>query len=240
MFDKIQELLDRGQIIKAKESHYSVVTGDYAGVRGKESSVWINDVLVLSSQLPDNHPLKKEIERISLHKERSSVFDQMYAILESLKNDNTLSERRFEMQRKDYDLFLSHANADKLSYVDDLYATLKKLGISIFYDKVELSWGDNWKQVILDGTNSSEFAIIVISENFFDREWTEKELHEFLARQNTSGQKIVLPLLHNITVDRLKEKYPSLGDIQVIASNRYSKEEVAILFAKELIKRLRE
>ena len=239
LFGKTQELLDRGKMIKAKESHYSAVTGDYTGVSGTESSVWINDVLVFSSQLPNNHPLKKEIERIYSHKERSSVFKQMYAILESLKNDNTLSERKFEMQRKDYDLFLSHANADKLSYVDDLYATLRKLGISVFYDKVELSWGDNWKQVILDGTNSSEFAIIVISENFFDREWTEKELQEFLARQNTSGQKIVLPLLHNITVDRLKEKYPSLGDIQVIDSNRYSKEEVAILFAKELIKRFR-
>ena len=135
-------------------------------------------------------------------------------------------------------LFLMHVKIN-LNYVDSLYMTIRELGVHVFYDTEILSWGDNWKQVILDGTNSSEFAIIVISENFFGREWTERELQEFLARQNTSGQKIVLPLLHNITLERLKEKYPSLGDIQVIDSDRYSKEEIAILFAKELIKRLR-
>lgn len=141
--------------------------------------------------------------------------------------------------RKTYDVFISHANKDKSDYVDALYLAIRKLGVNIFYDTEVLSWGDNWKQAILDGTESSEFAIIVISDNFFDREWTERELSEFLKRQNASGQKIVLPLLHNISLDMLKAQYPTLGDIQVITTERYSKEEVAILFAKELIKRLK-
>ena len=55
------------------------------------------------------------------------------------------------------------------------------MGINIFYDKESLEWGDNWKAVILNGTKKAEFAVIVISENFFDREWTEKELTEFLS-----------------------------------------------------------
>lgn len=147
--------------------------------------------------------------------------------------------RSLSKVRKEYDVFISHANKDKSEYVDELYLAIRKLGTHIFYDSEVLSWGDNWKQVILDGTERSEFAVIVISENFFDREWTEIELNEFLTRQNTSGQKIVLPLLHNISLDMLKEKYPALGDIQVIDTQRYTKEEIAILFAKELIKRLR-
>lgn len=89
----------------------------------------------------------------------------------------------------------------------------------------------------MDGTANSEFAIIVISKNFFDREWTEKELGEFLNQQNESGQKIVLPLLHNITLNELKEHYPELEDIQCISSNDCSREEIVILLAKELIKR---
>ncbi|WP_242623662.1 toll/interleukin-1 receptor domain-containing protein [Intestinimonas massiliensis (ex Afouda et al. 2020)] len=155
------------------------------------------------------------------------------------ENAQMSAQTKEVITKKEYDVFISHACKDKSDYVDSLYMTIRKLGVHIFYDTEILSWGDNWKQVILDGTNSSEFAIIVISENFFGREWTERELQEFLTRQNTSGQKIVLPLLHNITLERLKEEYPSLGDIQVIDSNRYSKEEIAILFAKELIKRLR-
>ncbi len=144
-----------------------------------------------------------------------------------------------QKEYREYDVFISHANKDKLDYVDDLYLTIRKLGVRIFYDTEVISWGDKWKQVILDGTARSEFAIIVISENFFDREWTEIELTEFLKRQNESEQKIVLPLLHNISVDDMKNKYPFLEEIQVIDTKKYTKEEIAILFAKELIKRLK-
>lgn len=152
------------------------------------------------------------------------------------KDVSALSEKPL---RKKYDVFISHANKDKLSYVNDLNKVIKKLGVNIFYDTDVLSWGDNFKQVILDGTAESEFAIIVISKNFFGREWTERELNEFLAQQNASGQKTVLPLLYGITFDELKEKYPTLGDIQAITTKDYTKPEIAILLAKELIKRYR-
>ncbi len=132
-----------------------------------------------------------------------------------------------EKAHKKYDVFISHAQKDKLDYVDDLYMAVRKLGIQIFYDFEEISWGDNWKQTILDGTSDSEFAIIVISENFFDREWTNKELKEFLTRQNESGQKIILPLLHGVTVEQFKDKYPELKEIQCIESENYNKEVIA-------------
>ena len=138
---------------------------------------------------------------------------------------------------KQFDVFISHASKDKSDYVDGLYVNLRRLGISIFYDTDSISWGDNWKKAILEGTAKSEFAIIVISENFFDREWTNRELNEFLQRQNESGQKIVLPLLHNITRDQLIEQYPELEEIQVIDTATKTKEDITILFAKELLKR---
>ncbi|MGT2753452.1 toll/interleukin-1 receptor domain-containing protein [Streptococcus ovis] len=138
-----------------------------------------------------------------------------------------------------YDVFLSHANKDKLDFVDELNRSLEKLGVNIFYDKNSLEWGDNWKQRILDGVKKATFAIIVISENFFDREWTEKELNEFLTRQTSEGQKLILPIIHNISHDDLHDKYPEVGDIQVISSYSYSSDEIALLFAKQLIKRLK-
>ena len=113
------------------------------------------------------------------------------------------------------------------------------MGVKIFYDKEELEWGDNWKDRILNGTKKDEFAIIVISENFFDREWTERELGEFLNRQNRNGQKLILPILHNISVEQLKEKYPTVADIRAIDSSKYSCDEIALSFAVQLIKRLK-
>jgi hypothetical protein len=141
--------------------------------------------------------------------------------------------------RKQYGIFISHANKDKDTYVDSLNAAVRRLGVNIFYDTDSLSWGDNWKQMILDGTQNSEFAIIVISNNFFDREWTERELKEFLTQQNENHQKKVLPLLYGISLEELKAHYPELGDIQCIKSDDYTLEEIVILLAKELIKRYR-
>lgn len=152
------------------------------------------------------------------------------------KVSNITVSPKSELVRKQYDVFISHANKDKLDYVDGLYLELKKLGINIFYDSEVLSWGDNWKEVILEGTEKSEFAIIVISDKFFDREWTEKELAEFLKRQNESGQKIILPLLHNISLDDLEKHYTDLGNIQCIDSDK-ANDQIAILLARELIKR---
>ena len=143
------------------------------------------------------------------------------------------------MKDKKYDLFISHASNDKNTYVRGLYEALSQLGINIFYDEDSITWGDRWKDKILEGTASSEFAIIVISNSFFGREWTERELHEFLQRQNDSEQKMILPLLFGVSQEQLEEKYPQLADIQYLDTTKHSFESIAILFAKELIKRLR-
>lgn len=140
---------------------------------------------------------------------------------------------------KEHDVFISHANKDKEDFVEDLYQSLSKLGVDIFYDKTSIEWGDNWKNKILNGTKNAEFAIIVISENFFDREWTERELSEFLNMQNKNGQKLILPIIHNITAEELKRKYPNVADVQAVDSEKYTSDEIALMFAKQLIKRLK-
>lgn len=139
-----------------------------------------------------------------------------------------------------YDVFISHANEDKLVFVEELKKSLDKLGIKVFYDKDSLEWGDDWKKKIIEGTKKAEFAIIIISSNFFDREWTEKELSEFLSRQNQNGQKIILPILHDITREQLIRKYPKVAEIQYINSLEHSCDEIALMFAKQLIKRLKQ
>ena len=161
--------------------------------------------------------------------------DKYYPEESNMMNKQQLRNNEF----KKYDVFISHANKDKSDYVEDLYLTIKKLGIEVFYDKETFDWGDNWKQKIYDGVESSEFAIIVISNNYFGREWTENELHAFLNRQNSNGEKIILPLLHGISISDLTKQYPELGDIQAICDSQYDVKDVAILFAKQLLKRYR-
>lgn len=140
---------------------------------------------------------------------------------------------------KKYDVFLSYASKDSKKYIEGLYKELKKYGLNIFYDKESIDWGDEWKKRILESTQDSEFAILVISKNYFGGEWTERELNEFLSRKNESGQSIILPIIRGITNKELTEKYPEIGNIQTISTKNNTVEKIAIRFAKKYIERLK-
>ncbi len=241
---RVESFIERGRIIMKEEYHHSQLMPDY--ISGPKTEQWFNEINIFNSRFLRNHSLHDQIADICKgHKHSFTPHEEMMGCLQALITDDEFwqeieqKEKTVKKSSKEYDVFISHANADKEEYVNQLKSSLEKLRISIFYDKDTLEWGDNWKDKILEGVKKAEFAIIVISENFFGREWTEKELIEFLDRQNTSGQKIILPILHNITVDQLKEKYPAVADIQALNSVDYSCDEIALKFAGQLIKRLK-
>lgn len=132
------------------------------------------------ASIPDSCPLKDEFVNARIWKnEFASALDEMIGLLSSYLEWQGSGQAMPRISGKQYDLFLSHANKDKIAYVDALYASLSKLGIPIFYDKEVLQWGDKWKERILEGVAKSEFAIIVVSDNFFGREWTERSSPNF-------------------------------------------------------------
>lgn len=140
----------------------------------------------------------------------------------------------------DYDVFISHANNDKANFVDELTASLENLRINIWYDATQIDWGDNWKLQIKNGLNKCRFGIVIISPQFLGREWTEKELNDLLQRQNASGQKVVLPLLFNLSVAEMKEQYPQLESFQAkCIDNNTDVRDITIDFARILIRSLK-
>ena len=213
---------------------------------------WLQQVLFYLQRIIDKNFNQYILETINVGKGWNGItdrikFNEFSGRLRSISRNIDLffdneeimpvTKSSFLKRNKEYDVFISHASSDKIDYVEELYQTISKLGIRVFYDKEVIDWGDNWKQKIYDGVELSEFAIIVISDNFFGKEWTEKELQSFLNRQNNSGEKIILPLLHGITISDLCHHYPDLSEIQVISDSEYDKKDVAILFARQLLKR---
>ena len=140
-----------------------------------------------------------------------------------------------------YDVFVSHANADKESFVNSLEAGLREsLKINVWYDTNEIDWGDSLKSQIENGLKQCRFGIVVISPEFLGREWTEKELNELLQRQNERGQKTVLPLLYHLTVDDMKKRYPALKDFKArIIKPEDEAKDIVIDFARILIHALK-
>lgn len=244
---QLNELLERAKNIKLPIN----ATFGKTNIRenNKPSEVWMNDVQIFYENYLKDHALGDRIKTLLFLRELDA-FNNLVACLESISKDRNFINKMNGIEKvtvpkyqangiPEYDVFISHANKDKENFVEQLYQSINKLGINVFYDRESLEWGDNWKDRILNGTKKSEFAVIVISENFFDREWTEKELAEFLSRQNRNGQKLILPILHNITLSQLQERYPSVADIQAIDSKKYTCDQIAIMFARQLIKRLK-
>lgn len=240
---KLADLLERTNSLSKPNR---MKTDSQGKEQNLQANIWMDDVQTFYSTYLRSHPLSSRIGTLLLQRK----FDELVAALTSISKDEAFIDKMNGVEKvevpkyqaktlPEYDVFISHANKDKEDLIEELYQSLQKLGINIFYDKESLEWGDNWKEQILNGTKKAEFAIIVISENFFDREWTERELSEFLNRQNRNGQKLILPIVHNITMQQLQEKYPNVADIQAIDSSKYNCDQIALLFAKQLIKRLK-
>ena len=166
---------------------------------------------------------------------------------ETARRTATLVEEQMAMKygnmataEYEYDVFVSHANANKQSFVDSLYDQLNRLRIRIWYDSTEIDWGDGLKEKIQEGLSKCRFGIVILSPEFIERKWTNQELSELLTRQNESHEKVVLPLLYNLTVEQMKEQYPVLGDIKAreVREDEDAK-DVVIDFARILIRQLK-
>jgi len=93
------------------------------------------------------------------------------------------------------DVFLCHTSADKKRFVEPLIAELDKRGITYWYDKAEIKWGDRISSKVDEGLRISRYVLVFLSENFIGRNWPEAELASALSRENDRGEIVVLPLV---------------------------------------------
>lgn len=110
-----------------------------------------------------------------------------------------------------YDVFISHASADKANYILPLASALEAKGIKVWLDSMEITWGDSVTMKVNGGLRSSKFVLVCLSKNFLMRPWPESEMSSALAIQNSLGVKRVLPLILN-SKDEVLESYPLLAD----------------------------
>lgn len=138
---------------------------------------------------------------------------------------------------KQYDVFISHASKDKLSYVDKLAQAIKNEGLEMFYDADSIEWGDNISEKIETALSNCLLAVVVISKHYFGRQWTEHEIRTLLKRQSEEHEKLVMPILYGVTKKQLVSHYPELNDIQFKYSKNCKCDEMASILKKEIEKR---
>lgn len=93
------------------------------------------------------------------------------------------------------DVFLCHASEDKQAIVDPLRAELEKAGISCWYDRAEITWGDSLTHKVNEGLRTSRYVVVVLSRSFLAKNWPRRELDAAINLEASSGEVKVLPLI---------------------------------------------
>jgi hypothetical protein len=116
---------------------------------------------------------------------------------------------------KRWDVFISYAHEDKEEFVHGLAEALKNRGYEVWYDSFSLKLGDSLRESIDRGLIESRFGVVVLSQNFFAKHWTNRELNG-LAAIEVAGEKVILPLWHGVTHADVVEYSPILADRKAI------------------------
>ncbi|HAF22846.1 MAG TPA: hypothetical protein DEV93_11030 [Chloroflexi bacterium] len=103
-----------------------------------------------------------------------------------------------------YDAFICHASEDKDPFVREFANELKANHVEVWYDEFSLRLGDSLRQAIDRGLANSRFGIVVLSPAFFSKNWPQRELDGLVQREMSGGEKVILPVWHNVTRDEVE------------------------------------
>ncbi|MCO6046302.1 toll/interleukin-1 receptor domain-containing protein [Aeoliella sp. ICT_H6.2] len=170
---------------------------------------------------------KRELTRRAINRDITRELREQSTLLGSMsKSKLALHERHTSGEQTHFDLFVSHATEDKESLVRPLATALTALSIAVWYDEFTLTIGDSLRKSIDHGLANSRFGLVVLSSDFFAKNWTQYELNGLVSRE-MEGQKVILPLWHKITKDDVMKFSPTLVDKVALNTSIYSIEEIA-------------
>ena len=127
---------------------------------------------------------------------------------------------------REYDVFISHASEDKDQIVRPLAHALKNEGLTVWYDEFELKIGDSLRRKIDRGLANSRVGLVVLSQSFINKGWTNYELDGIVTRTIT-GEQLLLPIWHKLSKQEVIKFSPSLADKVARSTATHTVEEIA-------------
>ncbi len=125
------------------------------------------------------------------------------------------------------DLFISHASEDKDDFVRPLSYLLREYGVDVWYDEFELRIGRSISRSIDKGISNSNYGLIVLSESFFNKNWTEYELRSFNSYEVDNGD-VLLPIWKEVDAKLVRDFSPYLADKFALTTEKSTIEEIAL------------
>jgi hypothetical protein len=112
----------------------------------------------------------------------------------------------------EHDVMISYSHADSKAVAEELYEELTAYGLDVWYDGVNLNIGDSIQSSVDKALNKSNHAVVLISPSYFEG-MSHMELGGLVQIHNDSSHNVLLPVLHQMSFEELKEESPSLAGI---------------------------
>jgi hypothetical protein len=133
-----------------------------------------------------------------------------------------------------WDVFISHASEDKENLVRALAKQLKEVyRVSVWYDEFSLEYGDSLIKSIQKGLQDSKFGVVVLSDYFFKKQWTENERISLQTKEMILNEKVIIPIWYNITREEIAKHDLALADKFAISiGNDFNIDDLAVKIIK--------
>jgi hypothetical protein len=135
----------------------------------------------------------------------------LYATARPLANAHAATTDRYNAVMIS-DVFISHASEDKEAIARPLEAKLKSLGYTVWFDEFVLKLGDGLRRSIDRGLANCRFGVVILSHNFFAKNWPQQELDGLAAREANEKTKRILPIWHQLSFSEVAGYSPMLAD----------------------------
>ena len=173
------------------------------------------------------HELERKREREQLNRQR--------AITHELRTQYSYrpAKDRIPTRNVQYDVFISHASEDKDEFVKPLVEALQNAEYKVWYDEFTLKIGDSLRRSIDSGLKNSKYGIVIFSNAFFSKNWTQYEVDGLVTRE-MEGHKVILPIWHMVSKTQVYEFSPTLADKKAINSSLSTIDEIVAQLAEVL------
>ncbi|MGL1937222.1 MAG: toll/interleukin-1 receptor domain-containing protein [Fibrobacterales bacterium] len=219
---------------RSKQQQMNRIMEDISKIRIKKADISKKNAQVNEKIHKAQDGLRKEEDR-----ERKKVIDSdkrrekeqlihQRAITQELQTQYSIRQQGapiIETRNVNYDVFVSHASEDKEGFVKPLVEALTSKGYEVWYDEYTLKIGDSLRRSIDIGLSNSRYGIVVLSESFFKKNWTQHEL-DGLVTKEMEGHKVILPIWHMVTKDQVRKFSVTLADKMALNTSLYTIDEI--------------
>lgn len=133
-----------------------------------------------------------------------------------------------------WDVFISHASEDKDELVRPLAKQLNDVyRVNVWYDEFALEYGDSLLESIEKGLQNSAFGIVVFSNEFFKKTWTNHEYKSLRTKEMLLNKKVIIPIWYKITKQQIAEYSLILADkVAIPLKDDFDIDDIAIKIIK--------